>query len=430
MWRVYVEFMTLASPTPPSLVMPPRQYGGEVPAAGSLQLARAIVQARKTMFEAPWLVDSENPSRERAAAETQLKHFLAAALDQGFVLHDPLHPEFRVLDQHNQFGLVNPDNRYLIASISTPGTYVIRGKRGTSADLQIEVGGGTPGFDDEINMTPISQLTLADLAVDDDGCFEIVVSDTPTGDNWLSNGDGDEPATSILIRESFMDWDREVSSTWSIERVDTRGTPSPLPDRTLVEHQYARAAAYLTASCAAWVDFASKLSTRVPPNVLPPPRPAEDGLPGQWNASGFFDIRADQAVIIRLAKSPARYQSIQVGDLWFNSFDYCRRQTSLNLAQARPSSDGRRWLVISHEDPGVANWLDASGSSTTFVFARWQGLEPDYAFAACDLPSATVVDFDALRDHLPADEPHFSACARAEQLAARKASCLVNPRGF
>ncbi|MEM6992036.1 MAG: hypothetical protein AAF721_16115 [Myxococcota bacterium] len=424
--------MNLTSAPSPraSLIALAEQRTGEQPAAGALQLARAIVQARKTMFEAPWLVDGDALPRERAAAEAQLKHQLTAALDQGFVLHDPLHPEFRVLDQHNQFGLVNPDNRYLIASICTPGTYVIRGKRGTSADLQIEVGGGCAGFNDEVNSTPIDQLALPRLKVDDDGCFEIVISSRRTGRNWLCNTAGGVTATSVLIRESFMDWDNEVSSTWSIERVDTRGTPSPISGRSLVNHQYARAAAYLTASTRAWVDFVSNIYRQTPPNVLLPPKLAEDGLPGQWNAAGLFDIGADQAVVIKLAKSAARYQSIQVGDLWFNSLDYCRRQTSLTAAQARPDGNGDYWLVVSHEDPGVENWLDPSGASTTFVFARWQGLESDHEFTADDLPRAQLVDLDKLRDYLPCDVPHFSPAARVEQLAARKASSLVNPRRF
>jgi len=103
-------------------------------------------------------------------------------------LHDPLHPEFRVLNRHNQFGLVNPDNRYHLATLSTPGTYLVRGKRGTSADLQIQIGAGNAGFDEDLTSpTPNAELSLDNLVVDDDGHFEIGTSDTETGPNWLSN---------------------------------------------------------------------------------------------------------------------------------------------------------------------------------------------------------------------------------------------------
>ena len=397
---------------------------------GAERLAEAIAEARKIMFQAPWVVESPNPLREKAAAERQLKHQLAAALDQGFVVHDPLRPVFRTMDQHNQFGLFNPDNRYLITNIRTPGTYVIRGQRGTSADLQIQVAAGETGFEEDIDIRTVSLMSLEDLVVEPNGDFEIIVSETPIGKNWLPNTNGGDKATSILIRESFMDWETEKGGTWYIERTDSRGTPSPLPDRRYVDEQYERAAKYLVASCGAWIKFVDGLRREVPARFLTPPVPTEDGLPGQLNSLGHFPIDADEAIVITLARSSARYQSIQIGDLWFNSLDYGHRQTSLSMGQATPSSDGQYRLVVSAKDPGVANWLDSAGASTVFAFLRWQGLPDNTGIPTCDYPVAKVVPFEGVRDCLPPDEAHFGPEERREQLAARQRSCLTNPRGF
>lgn len=398
---------------------------------GALRFARAIVEARAAMLRAPWVEDSPDPAQEEAAAQKQLKHQIATALDQGFILHNPLYPEFRCLDQHSQYGLFNPDNRYHVATVSTPGTYIVRGRRGSSADLQVQVGAGNPGFDGTVNIKPVSQLSSKDLVVDDDGRFEIVISDTPTGPNWLSNANGDLEATNILIRENFMNWETERSGTWSIERSDTHGTPSPLPEPQLVEEQYERASQYLVGSTKSWIEFVASRVYPLPLNELRSPRPTEDGgLPGQWSALGLFRLEPSQAVIISLFESPARYQSIQLGDLWFNAHDYCRRQTSLTIEQSRPSSDGCHRLVLSREDPGVANWLDPAGASTAVAFLRWQGLPEGFAFPPDRSPSAEVVEFNKIRDHFPADEPHFCPAARAKQLAARQASSLQSPRGF
>lgn len=395
---------------------------------GAIQFAHAIEEARNIMFQAPWLLDNLTPRREKAAAERQLKHQISAALDQGFIVHDPFHPEFRNLNQHNQFGLVNPDNRYHIATISTPGTYIIRGKRGTSAYMEVQVGAGNPGFDEaQTSPTPVSQLSVDDLLVDDDGTFEIVISETEMGDNWLSNTKGDDKANSILIRESFMDWEKEVSGTWYIERCDTRGTPSPLPDPELVNQQYTRAAEYLLGSTKGWINFVAGLRKKLGINRLSPPRETVNGLPGQWNSAGQFPIHPNKAVIITLPDSPATYQSIQIGDLWFNALDYGHRQTSLTMAQAQQSSDGYYRFVVSARDPGVANWLDPAGASTAFAFIRWQGLPTGYKFP--QNPYTEVVDFDELRDRLPG-EPTFSPEQRVAQLAARQASSLGSPRGF
>ena len=397
---------------------------------GADQLAQAIQEARQIMFNAPWVEENPDPEQERAAAERQLKHQLSAALDQGFILHDVCRPELRLLNQYNQFGLVNPDNRYHIANITTPGTYTLRGKRGTSADLQIQVGAGDPGFTDETNLDPVSLLSHDDLVVEDDGTFTITISDTDPcdGGNWLSNTNGDLKAKNLLIRESFMDWNTEVGTTWYLERTDSRGMPSPLPDRDLVNHQYDRASKYLVASAAAWVKLVTFLRGEIPPGILTPP--SETKLPGQYTSAGIFRMRPDRAVIITLTEAPARYQAVQVGDLWFSGLDYCHRQTSLTLSQARPSSDGLYRLVLSAQDPGVSNWLDPAGASTAFVYVRWQGLDPGCSFAPSSFPRARVVRFDKIREHLPDDEPDFSAEERLEQLAARQSSGLRSPRAF
>lgn len=219
---------------------------------GVLQFANAIERAHEIMLTAPWYVFSPTPEQELAAVEKQLKHQIAAALDEGFVVHDPLHPEFRVMSQHNQYGLYNPDNKYFAATIAADGVYIIRGKRGTSASLEIQVGAGNPGFNENLTSpTTINQITGEKLKLREDNTFEIIISRTrPEGaENWLQNYkdncENDCEVNSILIRESFMDWEEEKGGTWYIERVDTRGLPNANPTLEVVNDQYARASEYL-----------------------------------------------------------------------------------------------------------------------------------------------------------------------------------------
>lgn len=209
------------------------------------------------MLSAPWYLFSDSPLQEQAAAERQLKHQISAALDEGFIVHNPDHPEFRTMTQHNQYGLCNPDNRYFIATISTEGDYVIRGKRGSSASLEIQVDTGNPGYDENLTSPiTISQLSEQDLIASKDGSFEIIISD---------------------------------------------------------------------------------------------------------------------------------------------------------------------------QDPAVANWLDSSGTQDVFIFMRWQGLPKCHEFS--EIPTAEMVKVKDLRERLK-NEPYFSPEQRAEQLSARKASSLTIPRGF
>ncbi len=408
------------------------------PLVGSQRFARAIEQAQHDMSLAPWLQYSSNPKLERAAAERQLKHQIAAALDQGFVLHDPYFPEFSRLDKHNQFGLVNPDNLYYLASIETPGSYMIHGKRGTSADLQIQVGAGEPGFDENLTSPiPVSELDLDGLSTKLNGEFTILISETKPcrlkrGENWLSNTKGEIFANSILIRESLMDWDTETGGTWRIERVDTVGEVNPLPTPRLVHKQFERAADYLIGSTRGWIKFVEQLRVNLPANRMSPARATgQGGLPGQFNAAGHFQMNAGMAYIITVEEADARYQGLQLGDLWFNALDFRRRQTSQTTKQAYRSEDGKFRFVISEEDPGVENWLDPAGASTAFAFMRWQGVRKcdDGTIPTPPSPLTRPVPVHRLSEELR-DEPDFSPAQRKEQLAARHVSALKIPRGF
>ena len=57
------------------------------------------------------------------------------------------------------------------------------------------------------------------------------------------------------------------------------------------------------------------------------------------------------------------YWSYSLGNPWWETIDYGAHQSSLNGHQAAVDDDGILRVVIAHEDPGVANWLDTAGHS-------------------------------------------------------------------
>lgn len=280
---------------------------------GPQKFANAIEQAHKTMMLAPWLQYSNDPKKEQAKAETQLQHNISAALDQGFDLSDPKHPEFRRLEVHNQFGLANPDNLYFLARIETPGSYIIHGKLGSSADIQIQIGAGEPGINENLTSPlPVCEIDLGKLDVKPNGEFKIFISDSrpevlAEGENWVSNTKKLLRANSILIRESLMDWNTEKGSTWRIERCDTIGQSKPIPTPESVNAQYDRASEYLLGLTKGWIKFVDRLRTNLPANRMSPARRTEQGLPGQFNAAGHFQLTNKNAFIITVAESDARY---------------------------------------------------------------------------------------------------------------------------
>ncbi len=76
---------------------------------------------------------------------------------------------------------------------------------------------------------------------------------------------------------------------------------------------------------------------------------------------GTFDLTDDQALILEIEAPDARYWSIHTLDHWFGQLDYANYHVSLNGSQTHVDDDGRIRIVVTRNDPGVANWLDTCG---------------------------------------------------------------------
>jgi hypothetical protein len=76
--------------------------------------------------------------------------------------------------------------------------------------------------------------------------------------------------------------------------------------------------------------------------------------------------------------------------------------------------DGSLLVVVSHDDPGVHNWLDPSGHDEGYVTFRWIGAD--------DYPRPSVEQFPAsqLEAKLPPATCRTTPDERADQLRRRR----------
>ena len=86
-----------------------------------------------------------------------------------------------------------------------------------------------------------------------------------------------------------------------------------------------------------------------------------DATPGGEPLICYWQVPEDEALIVRVFPPRARYWSVEFGNYWWESMDYRYRLANTNDHYAKREADGELILVVSHEDPGVPNWLDASG---------------------------------------------------------------------
>ena len=80
--------------------------------------------------------------------------------------------------------------------------------------------------------------------------------------------------------------------------------------------------------------------------------------------TGIWRLEPDEALIIELTDPEADFWAFQLASSLWHTLDYANRFTSINQAQAIADDDGKFRIVLTHRDPGVANWLDTTDLST------------------------------------------------------------------
>lgn len=352
--------------------------------------------------------------RENAAGGRYIMEMTVQQLGRA-VFSDPDHPAFRPQwPESAHTGLVNPDNLYENTSIRPGVDYIVRGTRGSTADVVFQVYEKNPGV--KGSLRGVSTLNVDELKTDEDGNFEVFVGPTEHPSNWLRT---DETSGMLLIRWSHSDWAHERAGRVEILKVEGSGTPSSDPNVSEVAKKIRDAGDAVPDAAGFWLDFVAKIRFFSGSNDVMKPRITGDqGLRGQVGAMGQFDLEDDEALIVTVPKTDARYQGFQLGNYWFDALEWANRQTSLAGGQARLGSDGRYHYVIAKNDPGVPNWLDTTGLDEGLFFLRFQGLTTP--IADDELPAAQLVKVTDLRKVLPADTPNVSPEERRAQLAARQ----------
>lgn len=337
------------------------------------------------------------------------------------ILQEPDFPFFRVLDHRIRDGGDSGDQRYLMAEIRGGETYRLWGSRGRHRRLDFQIYAGEPWSPKGGRVT--ATVASDDLQVAADGSFEILASaEKPSGytGNWLHNP---KDGSTVIVRQIFSDWNRELPGEVHIDRVGMEGALKPPLDRAEMARRLSEAAAALRTNATVWPSFVDRLYFEGKPlNYISPPRDPsrQGGLSGRWMATGNYVLKKDEALVLKLWPStPANYISVQLIDVWMQSLEYANRQSMLNLDQAYRSADGAYYFVISREDPGIRNWLDTVGTERGEILIRYDGMQ-GRQIAPEEYPTLQKVPFAELSKLLPAGTPNISAEERAKALAERR----------
>jgi hypothetical protein len=299
------------------------------------------------------------------------------------------------------WGMECPDCLYHRAALRGGETYRLFGNRGTARYVGLQTMNG---------IVSTANALVDELDVDAHGNFEVILSADENPGNWMRI-DGANPT--LTVRHFFYDWDAEVASSLSIERI---GEPAA------VAHRTAGPAAVLSRQLVALGDFVHdnlqfflQFGGAAPPNGFLPPidRTAMGAAAENKPVIGRWELGEDQALILEVAPPDGVYWSFSIGNPWWETIRYGRHQSSLNAHQAVADSDGLVRVVLSGRDPGVANWLDTAGHSNGAMILRC------VRTATAPTPTVRLVRFDDIAAALPADTTTVTPDERAAVLERR-----------
>jgi hypothetical protein len=129
---------------------------------------------------------------------------------------------------------------------------------------------------------------------------------------------------------------------------------------------------------------------------------------------GSWELDDDHALVIEVTPPEALYWSVSLGNHWWETIDYANRQSSLNGHQAVVDGDGVFRAVVSHTDPGVANWLDTAGHSQGPMIFRWLRAQ------GAPVPTTRVVSVDEVEKALPSGTVRVDPAQRRATIARRR----------
>ena len=353
--------------------------------------------------------DFPDDATARAEGVAHLADQVACWLGWSLGHSDPRAPFFhRSNDLVTQWGGPNQDNVYHHASIDPSLRYRIRGHMHSCEDFVLTLRAGFMHM--EVWGTRAT-LRASEHGIGRGEPFELLLGGDGSDPDWIQIPEG---VVAASLREYYVDWQNEEPAVFTIECLDEL----PAPPRATSDEVAARleaAFAQIESSIVYWNDYMRDGRAQGVDNEFAMPMKVAKGLAAARYAFCFWNVEPGQALLLESDVPDADYWGLQLyNEAWFEQIDPIHRITSINQEQVVVDDDGRFRMVLSHEDPGVPNWLDCGGHSRGLLTYRWFWPEGDPSFSTRVVPAAGVGDC------MPPGTSKVEAAARQEEIRRRK----------
>ena len=287
-----------------------------------------------------------------------LTRILRAGLESAVDYADPQYPAFfRLADDTKKILNDNPDNYYENCVIDARFDYRITGHRGTVKWFSIGSKASAGSVD---GMASTGEIDSSQIRFDDDGHFEVIVSQTEKPKNWLRLA---ETSAMLIVRQTFGNRREERRAELSIECLNPE-RPNNNLDPAELEPRLDRALGFLESTVGLGLQWTADYKAKTL-NALPlhdqAPLQAAGGDPTISYYQSHWSLAPDEALLVTIRDIPdCQTWNLQLSNFWMESLEHRFFEICVNKFTARVEPDGSVRILIAHEDPGpkFPNWLN------------------------------------------------------------------------
>jgi len=285
--------------------------------------------------------------------------------------YDPAFPVLRRMAHETvKLGADNPDNYYFNAQISGEYEYRIHGKRNSVHYIGFFTQNGNYGTTG--GMAPCGALEHTGLKLEEDGTFEIILSKTPTGKNWLKIETG---TSMLMVRQTFLDRFTETPAEVTIENLDGPTAPGNITP-AMIDEGLKTASMFVAGASVMFAKWANGFQKHT--NKLPLFSPEVSNAAGGDDAiiyyHSYWKLADKETLVIEVKPPDCDSWNFQLNNYWMESLDYRYFTICINKASAHYEPDGSVRVTIAHNDPGQPNWINTCGHHEGTMLWRWYRL--------------------------------------------------------
>ncbi len=281
---------------------------------------------------------------------------------------DPAFPVLkRMAHETVKLGADNPDNYYFNAQISGKYSYRLRGNRNTVHYIGFFTQNGNYGTTG--GLAPCGALEHNNLQMEADGSFEIILSQTPSGKNWLKTEPG---TTMVMVRQTFLNRFTETPAEVTIENLDGRSAPDPISP-AMVDEGLQTASMFVAGASmmfAKWANGFQKHTNKLP-LFSPEVSNAAGGDASIIYYHSHWKLAGNESLVIEVKPPDCDSWNFQLNNYWMESLDYRYFTICINKSSAYYEPDGSVRVIVAHSDPGNPNWINTCGHQEGTMLWRW-----------------------------------------------------------